>query len=223
MLTDPTDKPGRGPERDEPSTLASSLLARVRTNDQAAWEQLVNRYYRLVYGWCRWAGLRPDDAADVCQEVFRSVASSLDNFRRDRDGDTFRGWLRRITQRRLCDHRQKRREQPQAEGGSDAQERLLEVAEELSSASSVRYVRSSRLAQVLEVVRCEFEPQTWQAFWRATVDREPAADVAAALGLTANAVYLAKSRVLRRLREEMSQPNDERDRSKPRVLRTSEQ
>lgn len=222
MLTDATDKPGRGPERDEPSTLASSLLARVRTNDQAAWEQLVSRYYRLVYGWCRRASLRPDDAADVCQEVFRSVAGSLGNFRRSRDGDTFRGWLRRITQRRISDHRHKQQEQPQAEGGSDAQERLLEVAQDGSSASSVRCVWSSRLAQALEVVRCEFEPTTWQAFWRATVDQEPAADVAAALGLTANAVYLAKSRVLRRLREEMSRPNDGRDGSKPRVLRASE-
>jgi RNA polymerase sigma-70 factor (ECF subfamily) len=194
----------------------------VRTNDQAAWEQLVSRYYRLVYGWCRRAGLRPDDAADVCQEVFRSVAGSLGNFRRSRDGDTFRGWLRRITQRRISDHRHKQQEQPQAEGGSDAQERLLEVAEELSSGSSVQCVRESRLGPALEVVRCEFEPQTWRAFWRATVDQEPAADVAAALGLTANAVYLAKSRVLRRLREEMSRPNDGRDGSKPRVLRASE-
>jgi RNA polymerase sigma-70 factor (ECF subfamily) len=194
----------------------------VRTNDQAAWEHLVNRYFRLVYGWCRRAGVRPDDAADVCQEVFRSVAGSLTNFRRDRDGDTFRGWLRRITQRRLCDHRQKRREQPQAEGGSDAQERLLELAEEPLSSSATRCVQASRLGQVLDVVRCEFEQQTWQAFWRATVDGWPAADVAAALGLTTNAVYLAKSRVLRRLREEMNRLHDGRDGNKLRVLRASE-
>ncbi|MCX7701467.1 MAG: RNA polymerase sigma factor [Gemmataceae bacterium] len=184
----------------------------MRTNDQAAWEQLVSHYYRYVYGWCRRSGLCPDDAADVCQEVFRSVVGSLGNFHRDRDHDTFRGWLRRITQRRVCDHRQKRRDQPQAEGGSDAQARLMELATDRSSASS-RSIWSSRLGQALEVVRCEFESTTWQAFWRATVDQEPAADVAAAPGLTANAVYVAKSRVLRRLRQEMDRRNDGRDES----------
>lgn len=208
MLTDPSDKPYTGSKRDEPSTLPSSLLARVRTNDQVAWEHLVGRYYRLVYGWCRRAGLQPDDAADVCQEVFRSVAGSLANFRRDRDGDTFRGWLRRITQRRLCDHHHTRREQPLAEGGSVAQERLRELAEEPSSDSSAQTNRARKFGQVLDAVRCEFEPQTWHAFWQTTVDQEPAVDVAAALGMTANAVYLAKSRVLRRLREEMERSQD---------------
>ena len=222
MLTDPADKLYTGSKRDEPSTLSSSLLTKVRTNDQPSWELLVNRYYRLVYGWCRRAGLQPDDAADVCQEVFRSVAGSIANFRRDRDGDTFRGWLWRITQRRLCDHGQKRREQPQAEGGSNAQQRLLELSEEPSSDSSAQVHRERRLGQVLDAVRCEFEPQTWQAFWRTTVDQEPAMDVAASLGMTANAVYLAKSRVLRRLREAMERSQEPRQESKPNVLRASE-
>lgn len=219
MLTDRPDKPGSEGESHRPSTLGSSAL---RADDPAAWERLVGRYYPAVYRWCRRAGLRPDDAADVCQEVFRSVAASLPGFRREQPGHTFGGWLRRITQRRLADHRRQRQGQPQAEGGSDALERLRELADDQPSASSAQGVRAGRLSRVLDAVHCEFEEPTWQAFWQVTVDGRPAAEVAAALGLTANAVYLAKSRVLRRLREDLVKHTDGERGSRPGVCRASE-
>ena len=77
----------------EQSSVASSLLLRLRADDPAAWRGLLHLYGPLVYRWCRRAGVGPEDARDVGQEVFRTVARKLADFRRDRAGDSFRGWL----------------------------------------------------------------------------------------------------------------------------------
>ena len=80
-----------------------SLLERVRADDAAAWDRLVNLYAPLVFYWCRGADLQEEDAADVLQEVFLAVATRLSSFHKDRPGDTFRGWLRVITQHKILD------------------------------------------------------------------------------------------------------------------------
>src|SRR5438105_4437335 len=104
-----------------PDSTSLSLLQRVQGNQPRAWEQLVDLYAPLVYHWCRRAGLGSEDTADVFQEVFRAVAEHVAAFRRDRPGDTFRGWLRTITRNKLRDHFRRRQDQPRAHGGTDAQ------------------------------------------------------------------------------------------------------
>jgi RNA polymerase sigma-70 factor (ECF subfamily) len=169
---------------------------------------MVGLYYPMVYGWCRQAGLQPDDSSDVCQEVFRGVASGIVNFRREQLGDTFRGWVRRITQRRIIDHRQRQQMRPDAVGGDTAQKRWLELVDSLTEQPSSLRSEPHLVRSVLDLVRNEFESRTWDAFWRTAVEGQPVAEVAKELGITANAVYLAKSRVLRRLREELVDPNE---------------
>ncbi|MBM3998904.1 MAG: sigma-70 family RNA polymerase sigma factor [Planctomycetes bacterium] len=213
MLTDPPDKSNRG-TADLPSTITSSLLRRVREYDQTAWERMVGLYYPMVYGWCRQVGLQPNDSSDVCQEVFRGIASSIVNFHREQPGDTFRGWVRRITQRRIIDHRQRQQTRPDAVGGDAAQQRWLELVDSLSDQPSSLRGEPLLVRGVMDLVRNEFETKTWDAFWRTTVEGRPVADVAKELEITANAVYLAKSRVLRRLREELVDPF-ERDSDSP--------
>src|SRR5437588_9992509 len=89
----------------QPSTATSpSLLDRVKAGDAAAWERLVTLYAPLVFHWCRRWGLRDEDAADVFQDVFQSVAAHIATFHRDRRGDTFRGWLRTITRNKVHDY-----------------------------------------------------------------------------------------------------------------------
>src|SRR5262245_13672085 len=95
-----------------------SLLARAQENQPAAWEQLVDLYAPLVYHWCRRAGLGAEDTEDVFQEVFRAVARALADFRRDRAGDTFRGWLRTITSNKIRDHFRLLRDQAKGAGGT---------------------------------------------------------------------------------------------------------
>jgi RNA polymerase sigma-70 factor, ECF subfamily len=158
----------------------------------------------VVADWCRRAGLHEQDAADVQQEVFAAVARGVAQFHRDRPGDSFRGWLWGITQNKLRDYWRRRADQPRAAGGSDAQERLAQIAfdESGKSSASAGRQRHGQFRRALECLRAEFEDRTWQAFWRVTVDGEAVADVAAQLKMTASAVYVAKSRVLRRLRDE---------------------
>jgi RNA polymerase sigma-70 factor (ECF subfamily) len=185
-----------------------SLLFRVRARDGDAWHRLLQLYGPLVYSWCRHAGLQLSDATDVGQEVFVAVAQGLAAFRRDRPGDSFRGWLYGITRHKLGDHWRRQAHQPQAEGGSDARTRLAQLEAEESSSSAVEPAENDRRRlrhRALELVRPEFTERTWQAFWRMTVQERSAAEVAAALGMSANAVHIAKSRVLRCLREEFGE------------------
>ena len=160
-------------------------------------------YFPMVYGWCQGAGVPTHDIADVVQEVFRAVAQSIDDFRRDRPSDTFRGWIRGITRHKVQDHWRSRPVEGRALGGSTALERLGDVAQfDASDGEQPEISATSQLVQrAVEHVRSEFEPATWQAFWRYAVDDESAADVAAAMGVSMNAIHQAKSRVLRRLRE----------------------
>jgi RNA polymerase sigma-70 factor (ECF subfamily) len=179
---------------------------RLRAQEPEAWRRLVQLYGPLVYGWCRQAGLRAEDVADVSQEVFQAVAQHIGRFRRDRPGDTFRGWLRTITRNKLCDHWRRCRDHPEAAGGSSAQQRLLQVpeADEGSSpSSSSREEAAAVFRAALELIRAGFAERTWQAFWRVTVEGHAPAEVAAELGMSLGGVYVAKSRVLQRLRAEL--------------------
>jgi RNA polymerase sigma-70 factor (ECF subfamily) len=199
----------RGVDSDKTESRTSySLLERVRARDQAAWERLVTLYGPMVYGWCRRAGLQPADAADIGQEVFAAVARSIETFRHGRPGDTFRGWLFTITRNKLRD-----RSAPPGStgaGGSDALERLAKVPDAVPGAADSPFETAvvdetrSLHRRAVDLVRGEFEARTWTAFWQVCVEGRAPADVAADLGVTVNAVYLAKSRILRRLHDEFA-------------------
>jgi RNA polymerase sigma-70 factor (ECF subfamily) len=190
-----------------PETTSLSLLGRVQANQAEAWARLVDLYAPLVYHWCRRCGLSPEDTADVFQEVFRSVAEHIGGFRRDRAGDTFRGWLRTITRNKVRDHFRQQEGRPQASGGSDAQRRLLEVPEAIldDEDPSETALLQQQLRQTLERLRGEFEERTWQAFWKVQMEGQSSPEVAAQLNMTPGAVRKAKFRVLRRLREELDE------------------
>jgi RNA polymerase sigma-70 factor (ECF subfamily) len=186
---------------------SSTLLRQVKAQSPVAWNRLVSLYSRLVYRWCRKAGLQPADAADVGQEVFRAVARKIAVYRHDRSGDTFRGWLRRITRNKICDWARKKppvytgfpwigrlRRRPQLPAWD------LPEPDERSNAEERWVVYRA----ACELIRAEFEERTWQAFWQTTIEEIAVDDVAAGLHMSTNAVRLAKSRVLRRLRKEFA-------------------
>ncbi len=189
----------------EPSSISSTLLERVKANRSGAWTRLADLYGPVVYRWCRQAGVRRDDAPDVVQEVFAALALHIDGFRREKPGDSFAAWLRTITQNKIRDHFRSRHGRPAAEGGSEAQQRIEQLAEpsEPSAASNPREVQETVLPIGLDLVRAEFEPRTWEAFQRVAIQRQPPVRVANELGMSIQAVYQAKSRVLRRLRQDL--------------------
>ena len=188
---------------DSLGSTSTGLLAGVKARQPEAWSQLVDVYSPLVYGWCRRMGVAPGDTPDIVQEVFASVARRINDFRGDSPRGSFRAWLSSITRRRISDHFRAKLREPAAEGGTDAQARLLNVPESTLTLDAEEPAEESSLVwqRVVELVRTEFEPSTWQAFWRVAVDSMSPADAAQELGMSIPAVYKAKSRVLRRLRQ----------------------
>jgi RNA polymerase sigma-70 factor (ECF subfamily) len=188
------------------SGTSRSLLLRVQADDPEAWERLVHLYAPLVLRWCRQRGLQDQDAADVFQDVFQAVVAHVGSFRKERPGDTFRGWLRRITQNKINDHFRSLGRAGRPASGSRAQEVLAQLPGPPPDEEDLPADEAGEcglLARALELIRGEFEPRTWQAFWRTAIEDQAARDVAAALGMSPGAVRVAKSRVLRRLREEL--------------------
>jgi RNA polymerase sigma-70 factor (ECF subfamily) len=201
-----TSEGGRGPQ---PSTATSpSLLERVKADDPDAWDRLVGLYAPLVYRWCRRWGLPEQEIADVFQDVFHAVAAHIGAFRRERAGDTFRGWLRTITQNKVRDHFRRRGREPSGAGGTEAQlmfSRLPDAPSPDDASSSERRSDRGLFGRAIRLIRAEFEEHTWRAFWLTAVEDRAPGDVAAELGMTPGAVRVAKSRVLRRLREELGE------------------
>jgi RNA polymerase sigma-70 factor (ECF subfamily) len=199
----PPAAPGQG----RPTSL--TLLQRLRANDGDAWRVMVQLYTPLVHHWCARGGVRGADADDVAQEVFHAAARHLENFRRDRPGDSFHGWLRGITRNMVLQHFRRRGRHPKASGGTDAYLRLQQVevggAADAPDEEDLAEELDGLRRRALELVRSEFEASTWQAFWRTVVEGRSPADIAAELGVSAAAVRMAKSRVLHRLKEEFGE------------------
>jgi len=165
---------------------------------------MVELYTPLVQHWCARGGVRGADAEDVLQEVFQAAARGLSSFRREKAGDTFRGWLRGITRNLVLLHFRRAGRQPRARGGSDAFVQLQEVADAAALPDEDPEPEISALyRRALELVRAEFEERTWNAFWLTVVESRAPDEIAVGLGVTPAAVRKAKSRVLRRLKEEV--------------------
>jgi RNA polymerase sigma-70 factor (ECF subfamily) len=197
------------PAASESGSLSSTLLEQLRWRRPEAWERFVRLYSGLIHRWCRRSGLTAEDAADVLQEVLSAVMLHLSDFCRDRPEGSFTAWLATITRNKVRDHYRRRHGRAEARGGSTAQRQLSEIPQtpELSE-ESIRVDADSESwlsRRVLETIRGEFEVRTWQAFWRTMVDGQSPAHVAEDLRMSVAAVYMAKSRVLRRLRHAMGE------------------
>jgi len=202
LIEDPVNK------SESVSSTSLTLLERAKAKDETAWERLRSLYAPLVYHWCRKAGVSESDVADVGQNVFLAVVEKLAGFRRDRPGDTFRGWLRTITRNKIADLRRRQGREPQAVGGSDAQRLVSGVpftADDTDDETSGDDERNLLYARALKIIGSEFPDWYSTAFIRLVVEGHNPADVAADLGRKTSAVYNVKSRILRRLRVEFAE------------------
>lgn len=188
---------------DNPTSL--TLIDRLRAADADAWARLLTLYSPLVRYWLGRAGIPPGDADDLVQEVFREVSQALPVYRRDRPEDTFRRWLRGVCRIAVLRHRRATGRQPRAAGGTVALDHLHAVPDAAppDDEDDPPDERNALYHRALELVRREFEEKTWRMFWATTVERRATAEVAAEVGVSTAAVRQAKSRVLRRLREEV--------------------
>ena len=182
-----------------------SLLNRLRRSpDSESWNRLVDLYGPLIKAWLRKYDVQDNDADDVVQEVLLAVSKDLGKF--DHRGQTgaFRGWIKAILVNRLRKFWRARDRSPQARGDSDVHARLAQLEDPASEMSQIwnRQHDQYVLRQLLTLAEPYFEPTTWKAFCRVALDGARPDMVAKELEISLNAVCLAKSRVLRRLRQE---------------------
>jgi RNA polymerase sigma-70 factor (ECF subfamily) len=181
---------------------SATLLERLHDrNDAAAWGRLVDLYTPLIHSWLRRHGVPDREADDLTQDVLKAVVGHLPTFRHSGRAGAFRSWLRTITVNQVRQSWRAGRGRPGSAGLAAALDQLADPASDLSLVWD-REHDEHVLRRLLEMIRPEFRPATWEAFCRQAVGGEPAEAVAADLGLTVNAVLIAKSRVLSRLRQE---------------------
>jgi RNA polymerase sigma-70 factor (ECF subfamily) len=179
-------------------TTPVSLLERVRQpGEQQAWARFVEMYTPLLFYWARRMGLQQSDAADLVQDVFATLVQKLPAFTYDRS-KSFRSWLRTVLHNKWRD--QQRRAAVRGLQDSHLSEHVPPVEPEAWWEAEYRELL---VARALELMQSEFQPTTWKACWEMVVSGRSGAEVAMELGLSVDAVYAAKSRVLRRLRQEL--------------------
>jgi RNA polymerase sigma-70 factor (ECF subfamily) len=180
---------------------SQSLLARVQGEPQGpAWGRFVDLYAPLIRGWLQRYDVAGADADDLVQEVFTAVVQELPAFRHSGQKGAFRAWLRQISVNRLRSH-WRGRQRRAAGNGEQILAQLADPTSDLSRQWDREHDRhvASRL---LELIAGDFQPTTWKAFHRVVLDNAAPELVARELDLSLNAVWSAKSRVLRRLRQE---------------------
>jgi RNA polymerase sigma-70 factor (ECF subfamily) len=191
----------------EPTTRQSLVLRLRNLDDQAAWTEFVAIYQPLVYELARGKGLQDADAQDVCQEVFRAVAGAIERWDPDPAKGRFRAWLFRIARNFLVDYFSAQRRQARGTGTSSVQD-LLEARPAPDAQAEAEFAaefKRQAFRWAAEQVKREFTDSTWQAFWETGVKNRPIDQVAKEVGLSTGAVYIARSRVLARLRDRVQQ------------------
>lgn len=181
-----------------------SLLWQLRdVADAPAWERFVELYTPLVFRFVRKRGLQEADAADVAQDVMKSVAGAIRQFDYEPARGGFRNWLFTVTRSKLSDFFEQQRRAPAALGGTEMMRYIQEQPGDIGQTEWDREYRLRMFHWAAERVRTEFKTPTWEAFWRTAVNGQPVGTVANDLGLSEGAVYIARSRVIARLRQQV--------------------
>lgn len=194
----------------EPTKTRYSLIGRLHDPQNLdAWNEFASIYQPLIFRICRQKGLQYADATDVTQEVMAKVSEAIGKFDSQRSGATFRGWLYRVTRNVVIDFF-RRRENRNLAGAKTG---LLELVQQEPDLAASREFRLEFQRQIFAVVanevRDEVKPKTWQAFWRTEVENESVSTVAESLEMNAGGIYVARSRVLAKLRKAAEQRMNE--------------
>lgn len=181
-------------------TTSGSLLARLQhPEEQEAWSRFVRIYTPLLYSWARRLGVPRQEAVDLVQDILALLVHKLPEFRYDQNR-SFRGWLRTVAVNKYRENRRRRRI-----AAVNASDSLLDdlPAPPSGDALEEQEYRRHVVRQALQLMQAEFQPTTWKACWEHVVSGRSAAEVGQELGMSEGAVYVAKYRVLRRLRQDL--------------------
>lgn len=194
--------------KDWPET-SESLILRVKDPaDGAAWSAFLAIYRPVVYRLARSRGLQDADADDLAQQVFASIARAVEGWEPAKGMPPFRAWLYRIARNEIIKAITRRK--PDAAGSSSVQERLNSIPqrEEHATTELIRESRLEAFRWAADEIRPEFTAATWSMFWESTVAGTPVKEVARVFERTTGAVYLARYRVMQRLKEKVEEVSD---------------
>ncbi len=194
---------------ESPNTRLSLLIRLKDPRNERAWEEFLEIYEPLIQQLARRKGLQAADIDDLTQEVFRAVTVAIEHWNPDPDRGSFRGWLFRIARNLIVNllAARKRQQASYGVGGSDFVD-LLESQPAMTSDDADLFESEYRrrlFTWAAERVRGRFTETTWRAFWLTGVEGREIVSVAETLGLTPGAAYIARSRVMARLRREIDQ------------------
>ena len=184
-----------------------TLLVRIRNaHDHDAWTRFVDLYAPLVYGFLRKRGLQDADAADLTQDVLRKVAVAVKQFDYDTSRGSFRSWLLTIVQNSLATYWRGDPNKERPGGDTEAYLMLNEIAQPANNGDSVEWdaeYQRQIFHYAATVVKQDFTPSTWQAFWQTAVEGRSGKELAEELQMSVAAVYLAKGRVMNRIKDQV--------------------
>lgn len=168
------------------------------------WQKLCSLYQPLILAWLKKYDIQSCDADDLTQEVLMSVCISLSNFEHSGRPGAFRAWLKSILVNRLRNFWRTRDRKPHSPGGSSIEERLLQLEDPASHLSQLWDQQHDLfvMKRLLELTQRYFSDESWEMFVRVAIRGESAETVARERGVSLNSVFIAKSRILRRLRTE---------------------
>lgn len=184
-----------------------SLLVRLRNSrDEEAWSEFSAVYEPVIYRMTQRRGMQDADAREVVQEVLMSVATAIDRFDVDAVG-SFRGWLSQITRNATIDRLRKLASRHEMIDASGVVRKLDETAENEHSIGDALLdeFEQDRRKQLFRWAASQVRQRTgevnWMAFWKTSVDGRSVAEVACELSISEGAVYVARCRILKRIRE----------------------
>lgn len=186
-----------------PETRQSLLIRLTEVDPALAWSTFLEIYEPAIYRFALTRGLQDADARDVTQQVLIALHAKVDDWDIDPAKGSFRGWLFRVARNAAGTKLRERRRRSEVIGGAGQAEPVAPDDEE-ASAFVLEY-RRQVFRWAAESVCSQYEPKTWQAFWRTTVEDEPVAQVANDLGISVGAVYAGKCRIMARLRDVVSE------------------
>lgn len=194
---------------DWPETNESLILRVKNPADAAAWSAFLAIYRPVIYRFARSRGLQDADADDLAQQVFVSIARAVESWTPAADGPPFRAWLYRIAHNEILKAITRRK--PDAAAGSSSVQEMLHSVPQHDSDASVELMREGRLEAfrwASAAIRHEFTAVTWTMFWQSTIEEQSVENVARTHGRSSGAVYLARYRVMKRLKEKIDDVSD---------------
>lgn len=188
-----------------------SLIVRLQDPcDQEAWREFSENYHAAILQSLIRKGLMQQDAEDITQQVMMSIANTLSKRPHDPDRAKFRTWLERVIKNAAINALRDSSKRAAAKGGTDALSLLNAIPSQDDAQELLAQEYQKQLVRVAsKVIENEFQPDTWQMFWRSTVLGLPIEQVAKELGKQVGSVYASRSRVMRRLRMEIERMQTE--------------